>query len=151
MGHLARSTVVACPPEAVYDLLTRVDRLPELSDMTVSVEGPGRPVEVSDSFEQVVKVLGKELDSTWQVVDLRPSSELRFRGDAPVGASATLTERLTPTGEGTRVDFEVEYDLPLGILGAAVDAVLLRAKAEEMAEEILVRLKALCEGTAASS
>lgn len=145
MGHLQRSTVVSCPPDHVFDVLAEVERLPEFSEMTVDVRGPGRPVQPGDRFDQVVKVLGKELASEWEVVAVERPSLLRFTGTAPGGATATLTERLTAEGGSTRVELDVEYDLPLGILGEAVDAIYLHGKNEEQADQILDRLKGLCE------
>lgn len=146
MSTLSRSTTVACPPDRVYAVLSEVERLPEFSDMTAAVRnGPGRPVRVGDRFEQVVRVLGVELESEWRVVEIDPPSLLRFEGEAAGGARATLVERLRPEGDGTRVELEVDYDLPLGILGKAVDAAYLHSKNEEQAEEILAKLKQLCE------
>jgi len=149
MTSLTRATHIACPPDRVYSILAVAERLPEFSDMTVDVRnGPGRPLQVGDTFEQVVRVLGTELESDWRCVELQPASLLRFEGTATAGARATLTERLSPEGDGTRVELEVDYELPLGILGKAVDAVFLHGKNEEQAEQILERLKALCEAAA---
>jgi ligand-binding SRPBCC domain-containing protein len=148
MGTINRATVVACPPERVFAVLADVDRLAEFSTMTVDIRnGPGRPVQTGDRFEQVVKVLGAELESEWEVVEVQPPTLLRFQGTAKRGGRATLIERLSPEGEGTRVEIDVDYDLPLGVLGEAVDAVYLHGKNEEQAEEILRSLKALCEGS----
>jgi uncharacterized membrane protein len=147
MGRINRSTLVNCPPDRVFAVLADVDRLVEFSSMTVSVRnGPGRPVQAGDTFEQAVRVLGKELASEWTVVEVLPPTLLRFEGNASAGAHATLVERLSPDGSGTRVELDVDYDLPLGILGDAVDAIYLQRKSEEEAEDILDRLKALCEG-----
>lgn len=143
---LTRSTVVSCPPERVYGVLADVERLPEFSDMTVAVHnGPGRPVQVGDRFEQVVKLLGRDLESEWHVRALQPPTLLRFEGSAPPGVRATLVERLNPEGDGTRVELDIDYTLPLGILGRVVDAVYLRRKNEQQADEILAKLKSLCE------
>lgn len=148
MSSLTRSTTVACPPERVFAILAEVERLPEFSGMTVAVRnGPGRPIQAGDIFDQVVTVLGKELESEWRAVEIDAPSLLRFEGTAPGGARASLTERLTPEGAGTRVELEVDYDLPLGLLGQAVDAVYLHGKNETQAEEILASLKSLCEST----
>lgn len=148
MGHLTRATRVDCPPERVFAVLADVDQLPKFSAMTVGVRnGPGRAVRAGDTFEQVVKVLGKELESEWRVVEVVEPSLLRFEGTAPGGAKATLVERLAPDAGGTRVELDVEYDMPLGILGDAIDAVYLHGKNEEQAEEILGKLKERCEST----
>jgi hypothetical protein len=147
MGHLNRTTVVACDPQVVFGVLSDVDRLPEFSEMTVGIRNsPGRALRAGDRFEQVVRVLGKELESEWQVVAVEEPSLLHLVGTAPAGAKATLIERLSAEGQGTRVELDVEYDMPLGILGDAVDAVYLHSKNEEQADEILAKLKALCEG-----
>ena len=145
MGHINRQTVVDCPPHHVFSVLEEVERLSEFSDMTVDVKGPGRPLRRGDTFEQVVKVLGKQLETTWTLVEVEPDSMLKFEGAGVGGARATLIERVTLEGLGTRVEMDVEYDLPLGILGDAVDAVYLHSKHEEQAEEILAKLKTICE------
>jgi hypothetical protein len=146
MTTLIRATSIACPPEHVCAVLADVERLPEFSDMTVAIRNaPGRPVQVGDTFEQVVRVLGVELESEWHVVAVDAPHELRFEGSAPGGARATLIERIMPERDGSRVELEVDYELPLGIIGQAVDAVLVRGKIEDQAEEILTRLRLLCE------
>ncbi len=146
MGTIARSTTIDCPPAEVFAVLANVERLPEFSDMTVAVRGgPGRDLQAGDRFEQVVKLLGQALETEGEVAEVTAPSLLRFEGKATAGATATLVERLTPAGSGTHVELEVDYDLPLGILGDAVDAVYLHGKNEEQADQILARLKALCE------
>jgi hypothetical protein len=59
MGHVTRSTVVGRPPEEIFAVLADVGRLREVSDMTIQVKGPGRPVQVGDTFEQVVRSSGR--------------------------------------------------------------------------------------------
>jgi carbon monoxide dehydrogenase subunit G len=148
MGHISRSASVACQPDRVFDVLTDVDRLKEFSEMTVEVRGPGRPVQPGDRFEQVVRVLGKDLETEWEVVEVERPHRLRFTGTGPAGAHATLTETLEPEGDGTRVELDAEYDLPLGILGDAVDALFLERKNGEAAEAILAKLASLCQRSA---
>lgn len=146
MGHVQRSIVVGCPPEQVFAVLADIEQLPSFSSMTVDVRGgPGRALRTGDRFTQVIRLVGKELESDWQVVEVHEPTLLRLSGDAPGGATATLVERLTPEGTGTRVELDVEYDLPLGLLGDAIDAIFLERKNTEQAEEILATLKRRCE------
>ena len=57
MTNILRDITVSCPPEHVFAVLAKVEPLPEFSDMTVRVENaPGRPVEIGDRFDQVVRV-----------------------------------------------------------------------------------------------
>lgn len=149
MTNIVREVVVSCPPSHVFDALANVERLPEFSDMTVEIKnGPGRTVQVGDTFDQVVKVLGRELDTEWEVTEVAQDSLIRVEGRSKSNGRASLTETLTPNGEGTLVRFEVDYDPPWGILGEIADKVVFEKRHEEEAESLLGRLKEMCEGSA---
>lgn len=146
MGHIVRDINVSCPPEKVFDVLSHINRLPEFSDMTVEVKGPDRPLQVGDRFEQTVKIAGKELATDWEVVEVQAPSLLRVQGTSAQNGSATLTDRITPSGDGgSMVQIEVDYELPLGFLGEIADKLVVERKSEDEAETILTRLKELCE------
>ena len=149
MTKIVREVVVACPPSHVFDALANVERLPEFSGMTVEIKnGPGRPVQVGDTFDQVVKVLGRELDTEWEVTEVTNDSLLRVEGRSKSNGRASLTETLTPEGAGTRVRFEADYDPPWGLLGEIADKLVFEKKHEEEAESLLGRLKEMCEASA---
>ena len=151
MTNFVRDIVVACPPDHVFDVLSNVERLPEFSEMTVAIrKGPGRAVQVGDKFEQAVKVLGVEFDTEWKVTEVVPARTIRVEGSSQHNGKASLTQHVTAEGTGSRVSFEVDYDPPFGILGEIADKVVFERKNEEQAEQILNRLKELCEGSAAS-
>ena len=142
---------VSCPPAHVFDVLSNVERLPEFSEMTVAIRnGPGRAVQVGDTFEQAVKVLGVEFDTDWEVTEVVPAQTIRVEGRSQHNGKASLTQNVTVEGTGSRVSFEVDYDPPFGILGEIADKVVFERRNEEQAEQILNRLKELCEGATAS-
>lgn len=146
MTHFTRETVVACPPDRVFAVLSNVERLTEFSDMTVAIrKGPGRPVRPGDQFEQAVKVLGIEFDTEWEVTEVEPDTLIRIEGRSKSNGRASLTHHLAPEGTGTRVTFDVDYDPPLGILGEIADKLVFERHHEKEAEQILARLKELCE------
>lgn len=151
MTNFVRDIVVSCPPAHVFDVLSNVERLPEFSDMTVAIRnGPGRAVQVGDTFEQAVKVLGVEFDTDWEVTEVVPAQTIRVEGRSQHNGKASLTQQVTAEGTGSRVSFEVDYDPPFGILGEIADKVVFERRNEEQAEQILNRLKELCEGATAS-
>lgn len=146
MANIIREVVVSCPPARVFALLSDVDRLLEFSDMTVEVKNtPGRPLATGDHFDQVVKVLGVEFDTEWEVTEIEADSLIRIEGRSASNGRASLTERITAEGDGSRVKLEVDYDPPLGILGEIADKVLFERHHEKEAEQILAGLKELCE------
>jgi uncharacterized membrane protein len=151
MTSFEREIVVSCPPASVFGVLVDVERLPEFSHMTVAIRnGPGRPIQVGDRFEQAVKVLGVEFDTDWQVIEVSPDTKIRVEGTSRANGRASLTEHITAEGEGSRVRFVVDYDPPFGILGDIADKVVFERRNEEDAERILASLKALCEGASQS-
>ena len=151
MTNFVRDIVVACPPDHVFEVLSNVERLPEFSEMTVAVrKGPGRAVQTGDTFEQAVKVLGVEFDTEWTVTEVVPGRTIRVAGTSQHNGKASLTQHITAEGTGSRVSFEVDYDPPFGILGEIADKVVFERRNEEQAEQILNRLKELCEGATAS-
>lgn len=151
MSKFTREVSVSCPPSHVFDVLSNVERLPEFSHLTVAVRnGPGRPVQVGDRFEQAVKVLGVEFDTEWEVTEVVANTTIRVEGASQHSGKASLTQNVAPEGTGSRVTFEVDYDPPFGILGEIADKVVFERKNEEDAERILARLKELCEGAPAA-
>lgn len=146
MASFVREVSVSCPPDRVFGVLCDLDRLPEFSHMTVAIrKGPGRAIATGDRFEQVVKVLGVEFDSEWEVTSVVPGSLIRVEGRSHSNGKASMTQRITPDGDGSTVTFEVDYDPPFGILGDLADKLILERRSEEDAEKILAALKVLCE------
>ena len=150
MSKFVRDVVVSCPAAHVFDVLSNVERLPEFSHLTTAVRnGPDRPVQVGDRFEQAVKVLGIEFDTDWEVTEVVSDSLIRFQGHSEHNGRATLTQRVAAEGDGCRVTFDVDYDPPFGILGEIADKVVFERRNEADAENILAQLKELCERVAA--
>ena len=151
MTNIIREANVSCPPSEVFAVLSHVERLPEFSDMTVAVKnGPGRPLQVGDHFDQVVKIVGIEIDTEWEVTEMVADSRIKIEGRSTSNGSASMTETVTANGDGCVVRLEVDYDPPLGLLGEIADKVLFEKGHEEQAEQILVRLKGLCEKVSAT-
>lgn len=147
MAHISKSIEIGCPPQVVYDVLARPDRLREFSEMTVDVrDHPGRPVVAGDTFTQVIKIAAIELETEWEVVEVSAPNLLRFRGKSPGNGSAELVERIEETPDGSLVALTVDYELPLGIIGEIADKLLFERQNEEAAEQILDRLRSVCVG-----
>lgn len=147
MTSIRRQIHIACEPSEVFRVLTDIERLAEFSQMTVGISnGPGRPLAVGDRFDQVVKVLHVELDTEWEVTQMVPGESIRVDGRSKANGSATVSQHVSPDGDGSLVTFEVEYEPPFGILGDIADKMVFERRHEEEAEQILAGLKGICEG-----
>jgi len=150
MTRIRRQIAISCAPPKVFAVLADVERLAEFSHMTVAVtNGPGRTLAVGDHFRQVVKVLHVELDTEWEVTQFIDGETIRLAGRSTGNGSACVTQHVATQGDGSLVTFEVDYDPPLGVLGDIADKMIFEKRHEHDAEQILVALKALCEGVAA--
>ena len=151
MTHIAREITIDSTPSRAFALLRNLDRLTELSEMTVEVRnGPGRDIKAGDRFDQIVKVAGLEIDTEWEVTAMVPDSLIRVEGRSKSNGRASLTERVMAVGDACRVELEVDYDPPFGLLGELADKALFESRHEDEAEQILARLKALCEDAPAT-
>jgi len=75
---------------------------------------------------------------------------IHFEGNSSGDGRASLTHRVEPEGTGSRVTLDVEYDPPLGIPGDIADKLVFERRHENEAEQLLARLRDLCETPAAS-
>lgn len=147
MTHIARESTIESTPTQVFADLRDLDRLAELSEITVEVRnGPGRLIETGDRFDQIVKVAGIEFDTEWEVTEIVADSLVRVEGRSKSNGRASMTERVSAVGDSCRVELDVEYDPPFGLLGEIADKVAFEKRHEDEAEQILGRLKLLCEG-----
>ncbi len=146
MPEVTRSVEVGAPPRSVWRLLEDVRRLPELSTSTVSVDGaPDRLTEVGQTFEQTVELAGRHFTSTWEVVAIEPGRSLVVEGSVLPRTHYRMTERLTPSDDGTRVDLTMDYRLPFGPLGRLAGKLGAERRAVDGAEEVLAGIKAVTE------
>jgi uncharacterized membrane protein len=58
-----------------------------------------------------------------------------------------MVQRVHDTGGGSRVDFELDYELPGGIVGEWVDAGFAQRRNERELEHSVHNLKELLEGS----
>ena len=80
MSGVERVVEVAAPAPVVWSIVEDLSRMPELSQSTISVEGPDRLTEVGQRFAQVVRLAGKRFRSEWTLLELHPGRFLRVEG-----------------------------------------------------------------------
>jgi uncharacterized membrane protein len=90
-------------------------------------------------------VLGREVESDWKVTELEAPRHVAYEAAAPGGGSLTMRQTVAPANGGSRVELEIDYELPGGWLGELVDRGMVEAQNEREAEASLHRLKRLLE------
>ena len=150
MTRIERAIVINRPPEAVFEVLIDLDRLPDWATIVVETnDAPEPPIRTGSTFRQTIKVMGIPLESTWQVIELERSRHVAYEALALGGGRLALRQTIIPIGDGSRVEMEVDYDLPGGLLGDIADHVFVERHNEGEAERSLENLKRLVESTPA--
>lgn len=138
VATISRSTDIAASPDTVWQLLEDVKRLPEYSDSTDEVrDAPDRLTSVGQQYVQVGRVLGVKLTSRWKIIDLQPGKLIRSEGTLAPGVRYTLTQRLEPIEDGTRLCLDIDYTVPGGALGKLAARAGAERRAAAEAQQVL--------------
>ncbi len=151
MTKIDRSIDISAAGEAVFTVLTDLDRLPVWSTITVETHrAPGQPVERGDTFDQTLRILGRNIEARWRVVELDAPHMVSYQAEAPGGGLLRMIQRVHDSDGGSRVEVELDYELPGGFVGEWVDAAFAQRRNERELDHSLHNLKELVEGGSSS-
>jgi hypothetical protein len=108
----------------VFDVLTNLACLPLWSTITLETHGtPRQPIQEGDTFEQTLRVLGTTVRTQWRVGELERPLKVAYEAEAPEGGVLRMIQRVHDKDGVSRVEVELEYELPGGFLRDATEAV----------------------------
>ncbi|MEA2401499.1 MAG: hypothetical protein QOK00_1902 [Thermoleophilaceae bacterium] len=140
-----RSTHIAAPPQAVYDVVMDPNRLEDWVTVHHHLEGsPRSPLEKGSTLTQCLKLAGKKFKVHWRVVQNDPCEHVVWEGRGPVASHARVEYRFDANDGGTDFSYVNEYDLPGGPLGRVAGRAVSRVTQKEL-DGSLQRLKQLVE------
>lgn len=146
MAKITRNIEIQAPPEVVFEALINWSALSDWSTVTVSHDGADRGSGVGEEFDQQIRIAGVPLQTHWRVVEFNPPQSLTYEVTAMAAGRMTLRQQVSPSATGSRVEFDVDYDLPGGFLGEALNRVFVERRNEREVEHSLQNLKDLLEG-----
>ena len=144
MPVIQRTVTIQAPPEKTLDLITDPYRLPQYAPGVSEVKDVHQtPRRVGDTFTVLYAVLSLKMPLRFTIREYAPPTQ----STAQVAGQMEGEWRwqLHPQGEATRVDLAIDYRLKLGLLGKALNALLVERMNEKNAEQMLANLKALTE------
>jgi uncharacterized membrane protein len=140
--RVRRTVTVAIPPEEAFRFWSNFENLPRFMRHLDSVSSIGE-----NRTRWTASVAGADRIE-WEVETLesRPDEVISWRSSEgmPIATSGTVRFRPAPGDRGTEVTLEMEYDPPLGLLGATV-AKLFREEPGQQVRDDLRRFKQLVE------
>lgn len=138
MPAVERTILVRAAPEAVFDLVSRVEDFSRYSRTIRAVRAIG-----PDTYHWTIGVAGFELE--WDAAVTRKERPRYFAWRSTRGVENGGHFRLAPADGGTEVRFTMVYRLPNPVLERIVDAVaapLMQRVAGEVLEQVRRRLEA---------
>jgi uncharacterized protein YndB with AHSA1/START domain len=146
MTVVRSSVVIGAPPQLVWDVVMDPHRLAEWVTIHRAVRhvSPGPPHEGSQ-MEQILHLRGADIRVRWLLVECVPPTLARWEGRGPARSQALIEYRLVEVPEGTRFDYENEFQPPFGAVGAAASRTVMGHVPQREADRSLAALRTLIE------
>jgi hypothetical protein len=146
MSIVESSIVIAASPQRVWDVVLDAHRFGEWVTIHRGLRNvsPG-PVREGSQMEQTLHLRGADIRVRWLLVECRAPDYARWQGRGPARTHARIEYRLTAVPEGTRFDYQNEFEAPLGALGAFASRHVMGHMAQREADRSLHALRDLLE------
>ena len=127
MAKLSVSVVVPLPPEKAWECASDLSRYKEwLTIHRVWRSTLPETLDKGTVVESIVEVKGMPNRVTWTIVRFKPPEAMTLDGDGKGGVKVKLIGKVQPSGEGSRVTFDVHLGGPalFGPIGMIVAGAL---------------------------
>ena len=145
MAHITRSGHYEAPIERVFELATDFQRYPQWNVNYSEIRDVSGPVEIGTVVTGVMQFMGRKVEGAGEVVELDTPYLIRMKGERPEGGRMDMTYRFTPAGAGTDYAFDVDYELPPGIIGQIADRLFVERAVERDLAHTIENFGALVE------
>jgi len=142
MAKLKKTITINAPVEKVFGYWQKPTNLLEVWPSMVEVKDVKQLPNGGYSFQYVYKMAGMRLKGTSEDTEyvLNQRTVNKSRG----GVQATQTFTYQPEASGTKLIWEIEYTVPVPLLGKLAEAIIVKMNERE-SELVLSNLKARME------
>ncbi len=135
------------PLSEVWQFGLDSSRIPEWQFDIAAVKGANGPIQgVGYAYTLVYRMWGRDFDSPVQVTRFEAPHTMETSGKTPIGGFFRSTTHMQESDSGTHVDWQMEYQLPMGLLGRILDLLIFRNAFERTVRKYNDNFKALAEG-----
>jgi len=141
------STDIKASPERVFDFIAQPRNLPGVWPSLIEVSSVVTRPDGSSDYDWIYKMAGVQLKGHTTVDEADPGELLRTHTEGAIQSAFRWICR-SEDGAGTRLTVEVEYTLPVPVVGKVVEAIIVRLNHRE-GETMLANIKDVLEHGAA--
>ena len=135
MAKITRDILINAPVAKVFEYHSNPMNQPEYWPSMLEV----KDVEEEErTYNWVYKMAGIRLEGTTETTEFVENERIVTKSTG--GVESTFVYEYMPEGDGTRLKMEVEYTVPVPVLGKLAEAFILKANERE-ADTVLGNLK----------
>jgi len=142
MEKITRSTTVHRPVEDVFHFLEDKTHFPEFWPSMMEVSDVRELPNGGKSYHWAYKMAGLRIEGDSEEIEIIPNRKLVSKNDK--GIHSTVTWKMEGHGEDTNLTFEVEYEVPVPVLGRLAEKVVVNLNEHE-ADAVIANLKTQLE------
>lgn len=140
MAEIHKSTTIDASAERVFDLLDNPSAIPSYTPNVERVEDVRQSEQrIGDTFRVIYRAVGMTFEEKFTITEYERPTRLASRFEN--GMKGTFVYQVTPQGQQATLTVDVDYELPGGALGKAIDALVLERTNERTIEKQLENLR----------
>jgi carbon monoxide dehydrogenase subunit G len=146
VSRIELSVDVGAPPEAVWDFVSDLRRIPEwIEDTLKMLSVQPEPAQQGTVYRERSRIVGPLSQvTTWKISQFDPPRFQKHDGQVPMMASTSVSMGLEPTQAGAKFSLVFEYT-PGNRLASLADRLFLRGNLQSSFQRSLRKLKELLE------
>ena len=142
MAKLSRKTTIHARANDVFDFLEDKTHIPEFWPSMLEVSDIRELPNGGKHYHWAYKMAGLRFEGDSDEVEVIPNEKLVSKNDK--GIESTITWLMEGHGDDTDVTFEVEYKVPVPVLGRLAEHVVVKLNEHE-ADAMIANLKTQIE------
>jgi uncharacterized membrane protein len=142
MAKITRSITINAPVEKVYAFMSEPTNLPEIWPSMVEVKDVQPSPAGGYNFSWVYKMAGMRFEGASETTESITNQRVVTKSTKGIGS--TFVWMYEPEDGGTKLTLEVEYIVPIPLLGKLAEAFIVKQNEHE-ADVMLANLKARME------
>ncbi len=144
MSRIEKSIEIEAPLERVFNYIKDLERQPEwMPNIKSHIITSDRKEGVGITTHCITEEGGRRIEWDSEVTEWEENRKIAWECKPPLKNKGSFT--LEPTDKGTKVIFEMEYELPYSVLGKIIDMVKVKKEIEENISKGLENLKSILE------
>ena len=142
MAKVEKTITINAPVEKVFDYIDQPTNLPEIWPSLMEIKDVQTLPNGGHTDRWVYKMAGMRFEGTTEGIE--HVTNQRIVSKTKGGVKSTQTWMFQPEAGGTKVTFEVEYNIPIPVLGKLAEAIVVKMNDRE-GDSILANLKTRME------